>query len=377
MKKIIYAAILAVLPAAVHASGEAFTALTEAVAPAVLTGPAAPEARSVTELETPEYCRLNDRDLNALTEEVMTRESPRDPVTKNLFIELVAATPEGKSLMAKVVNVRHAHPGDQFHIEVYADKKLVFKSGRQDNPIFIGFQLDGVPYSLTCFEDIRARVPAVSRLGAAAQVKSSGLKARNTLLLLDTKTGKTFVVIAAGGGYIYNGKFYAAVYNGAGYILPSGQYYPVVGGSRAEDKWAAIVERALASGLIREEDEYIPGSRYFADLSGAADAPHKANYFSVWGYTDAETGAFLPDFVTMVSEDWAITPDGNWRIDQWLHWVALDGAPQRAQHTVLLEDMYGRILGMETENPAPTDPAAAANRAALITKWFLYQPVGK
>lgn len=235
---------------------------------------------------------------------------------------------------------------------------------------------------------LMAQVPALSQLGALAPVKITdvtpqaplaveALRTRNTLVLLDTKTGKTFTVIAAGGGFVYNGKFYTAVYNGAGYILPSGQYFPVVGGSRADNRWSAIVERALACGLVREEDGYIPGSRYFADLAGAAAGPHKADYFSVWGYTDAETGAFLPDFVTMVSEDWAITPEGNWRIDQWLHWAGLDGAPQRAQHTVLIEDMGGRILGMQTENPAPADPAAAANRAALIAKWSLYQPANK
>ena len=41
MKKIICAAILAVIPAAVYASGEAFTELTEAAAPAALAAPAA------------------------------------------------------------------------------------------------------------------------------------------------------------------------------------------------------------------------------------------------------------------------------------------------------------------------------------------------
>lgn len=44
MKKIIYAAILTIIPAAAHASGAALTALTEAVAPAALTAMAAPEA---------------------------------------------------------------------------------------------------------------------------------------------------------------------------------------------------------------------------------------------------------------------------------------------------------------------------------------------
>ncbi|HAH31230.1 MAG TPA: hypothetical protein DCL44_02830 [Elusimicrobia bacterium] len=119
-----------------------------------LAGQARPD-RSVVELEFPEYCRINDKDLNALTEDIMTRESPRDPLYNNLFIQLEAATPAGKTIRAKVINVRHGHPGDQFHIEVFVAGKLLFKSGRQDNPIFIGFQVDDVPYSLTCFEDIQ------------------------------------------------------------------------------------------------------------------------------------------------------------------------------------------------------------------------------
>jgi hypothetical protein len=120
----------------------------------------APEVKSAEELSFPEYCRINDKDLNALAEEVMTKDSPRDPATGNLFIELAAAGPGGQQLKARVVNVRHAHPGDQFHIELYAGGRLLFKSGRQDNPIFIGFQVDGVPFSLTCFEDIpRSRPP--------------------------------------------------------------------------------------------------------------------------------------------------------------------------------------------------------------------------
>lgn len=114
-----------------------------------------PSARAAEELGVPEYCRINDRNLNALAEGVMTKDSPRDPVSGNLYLELEAAGPGGRPIKARIVNVRHSHPGDQFHVEVYAAGKLLFKSGRQDNPIFIGFQVEDLPFSLTCFEDIR------------------------------------------------------------------------------------------------------------------------------------------------------------------------------------------------------------------------------
>ena len=93
-----------------------------------------------------------------------------------------------------------------------------------------------------------AQAPALSQLGGieavkaadAAQAAAPGAPAaaqtRNTLLLLDQRTGKVCTVIPVGGGFIYasTGQFVPAVYNGSGYILQNGQFMPVVGGSRGE-----------------------------------------------------------------------------------------------------------------------------------------------
>lgn len=58
---------------------------------------------------------------------------------------------------------------------------------------------------------------------------------RGVMLVFDPRTGKTEAVIAVGGGFVYaaTGQFVAAVYNGSGYILPNGQFLPVVGGRAA------------------------------------------------------------------------------------------------------------------------------------------------
>lgn len=115
--------------------------------------PAAP-AKSVSQLSWPEYCRINDANNAALIEDIMTLQSPQD-LNGNPVLELKAFSSSAKEIRARIVNVRHSHPGDQFHIEVYVAGKLLFKSGRQDNPIFIGFMVDDSYYSLACFEDIR------------------------------------------------------------------------------------------------------------------------------------------------------------------------------------------------------------------------------
>ena len=92
-----------------------------------------------------------------------------------------------------------------------------------------------------------AQGPALAQLGDAAAAAAPGAArlvipeapaaapAKGTLLLLDPRTGRTQAVIPAGGGFIYaaTGQFVPAVYNGSGYVLSTGQYLPVVGGSRS------------------------------------------------------------------------------------------------------------------------------------------------
>ncbi len=107
-----------------------------------------------------------------------------------------------------------------------------------------------------------AQAPALLQLGGLEAVKAAdsalasvpevpaASRSRNTLMLLDTRTGKVHVVIPVGGGFIYasTGQFAPAVFNGSGYILSSGQYMPVVGGSRPERAAAGIAGKWLGQG---------------------------------------------------------------------------------------------------------------------------------
>lgn len=115
---------------------------------------------------------------------------------------------------------------------------------------------------------------AVSQLGAAAPsageislpAPDAVPSAKTTFILLDPRTGRTHVVIPAGGGFIYalTGRFEPAVYNGSGFILRDGTYMPVVGGGKktardgAETAGAAAKEmwKALNFVSIFEEADF-------------------------------------------------------------------------------------------------------------------------
>jgi hypothetical protein len=227
-----------------------------------------------------------------------------------------------------------------------------------------------------------AGLGAAGVAGAAQAFQPPVPQVRTVQVILNTQTGHTHNVIQTGGGFIdtATGQFYAATFNGSGYILPTGQYLPVVNGKRGDEagagRWAALVEKTLEFGLVKVPNGNVPAGRYFADISGAQSGPHKSDYFSIWGHT-GEDGAFIPEYVTMVSENWAIGHDGNWHIDQWLHWVGLDGTPAKNEHTVLVEEAGGSIVSMHSDKPEVTAPAAQANREALIAKWALYKPAAK
>jgi hypothetical protein len=108
---------------------------------------------------------------------------------------------------------------------------------------------------------LSAQTPAMSQLRGIEAVKAADIaqvsipmapaasQDKGTMVLLDPRTGKTHVVIQAGGGFIYaaTGQFVPAVYNGSGYILSNGQYMPVVGGGKARAA-AGLSGRWLGQG---------------------------------------------------------------------------------------------------------------------------------
>lgn len=80
MKNIIFVLFLSLpaLPQAVGAMALGEFCGAESLATAAVTQPAPVLAgKSAEELSFPEYCRINDRSLDALAEEVMTKDSPR------------------------------------------------------------------------------------------------------------------------------------------------------------------------------------------------------------------------------------------------------------------------------------------------------------
>jgi len=146
---------------------------------------------------------------------------------------------------------------------------------------------------------LAAQGPSLAQLGRLAETSVSvpvvlpaatqaPVQAKNTLLLLDPRTGKVDVVIPTGGGFIYaaTGKFVPAVFNGSGYIMPDGQYRPVVGGRQARAVAAPSVKAGKGlSGKWTGWGEWTyqgSGAHCFMDMSfedGAEQLSRMGGYF--------------------------------------------------------------------------------------------------
>lgn len=105
-------------------------------------------------------------------------------------------------------------------------------------------------------------LPAGAELSGPARVS----RARDTLQLLDPRTGKVYTVVPVGGGFINTstGQFVPAVYNGSGYILPSGQFLPVLGGKEAAglEKGAAMAAAKKTGSMVCRLEPKALGKQY-------------------------------------------------------------------------------------------------------------------
>jgi hypothetical protein len=109
---------------------------------------------------------------------------------------------------------------------------------------FFAFQAMAAAAQDGAIQQLKASAPAALAAACVEPPAASAVpSARNTMLLLDPRTGKTLIVIPAGGGFIIaaSGKYVPAAYNGSGYILRDGTYMPAIGGGR----------KASASGRVQ------------------------------------------------------------------------------------------------------------------------------
>lgn len=144
---------------------------------------------------------------------------------------------------------------------------------------------------------------------------------------------------------------------------------PIAVSSSAPASWNAAVKNTYDHGPEVDMSPF-PLTRGLADIQGATNQPHKADYMNLWGGHDTQ-GKFTFSSVTLVSEDWQMKGD-QVHIDQWLIQANPDGSGIQATHGYVDEKVGGTVVG--TGNYPATSAEAAAKLSSLTDKFATLQP---
>lgn len=141
------------------------------------------------------------------------------------------------------------------------------------------------------------------------------------------------------------------------------------------EKWNAVLAKIRDKGEYKHSDDQGTPS-YFAleDVRGPVDAAHTADYAAAFGEVSEDDGLFHAGWVDIVSENWTFDAKHNWRIEQRLFRVGIDGTVKSAMHNVLHETPDRHVLGEDELDP---EVGAKASLDSLIARWSQYQPSGE
>jgi len=135
------------------------------------------------------------------------------------------------------------------------------------------------------------------------------------------------------------------------------------------DAWTAILENVRDNGKYVEGDETFPARFSLEDVRGSTAAAHTEDEVSVLGAVAEDDGLFHPLFAEIVSENWTIDAKGDWRIEQWMFLVRIDGSARDGMHNILHETPDRHVLG---EEKLGISDGGQAHFDALIERWTKY-----
>ncbi|MGE3682545.1 MAG: hypothetical protein AB7G93_12540 [Bdellovibrionales bacterium] len=107
---------------------------------------------------------------------------------------------------------------------------------------------------------------------------------------------------------------------------------------------------------------------------------HTADYISTRGYVDGD-GVYNAFDVSVVSEDWQMTPEGYWHVDQYIFDVTLTGEMVGIHHFFIDEYPSGRVIeagGLPVgEANSPEEQERWERKRAEWYKWSTAQMPAK
>ncbi|MBL7556913.1 MAG: hypothetical protein JNM24_13905 [Bdellovibrionaceae bacterium] len=137
--------------------------------------------------------------------------------------------------------------------------------------------------------------------------------------------------------------------------------------SVSSKNWNKILDSVQKTGKLLESPY---GDYLYVEHIEPADTakPHVANYFSLVGGYDIN-GVFQYAHIEVVSENWQISGDGNWQIDQYLYRITTGGQIQTSSHVDMIQTKDRVVLKHEIMNF--DEAAAKSNWQRILNNWYV------
>jgi len=155
-------------------------------------------------------------------------------------------------------------------------------------------------------------------------------------------------------------------------ILAFALFFNIGHAKEIHSPWNDLLEKIVAQGTFQPGDNELPSSFSFHKMIGHANDSHIADYIYEWGYFDFETNTFYPEFISIVSEQWTLTSNNDWGIDQWVYLLNFSGETQRISHTMIAKSLNGNILEYRDLGADPQDPQTQEKLEEVMHMWEKY-----
>lgn len=131
-----------------------------------------------------------------------------------------------------------------------------------------------------------------------------------------------------------------------------------------------LIQKTVSEGSFYEANDFGYAAYSLGNIVPNDETkPRSAEYFTVIGVFSRDR--FVPTSLSTVTEEWTISAEGYWVIDQWIQQASLQGELESVRHAKIVETWDRQVLEVITLPTESVDsPTEQTRWKSLLEKWI-------
>ena len=145
-------------------------------------------------------------------------------------------------------------------------------------------------------------------------------------------------------------------------------------GASPAERLRAALDKVATHGQFYPPEAPIPGRVQLEDPEKPDESrDHVVHIAAIYG--PVMNGRFYVQLGSLESRAWTRQPDGNWKMEQWLFRLTLQGEIERAIHRVRIENpQHTNIFRIDQEDVAVNNARVKALYKGMLDHWDAWRP---